>query len=188
MPRVYKQVARKDYPAFNIKKGDEYYSWAFRFGGERKSLTPSKRSQLTQSEFLQWYYDFVDGLELTNPDSIEDDVQSMISDIEEQVSELESRLENIPDQLREGPAATMIQERIDGLQSWADDLGSVDFSDLQAALDGDEDEEEQEAEEEKSEEKTEEGAETGVEETREEKIEAAMESLRDAIMGSDPGF
>ena len=31
MPRVSKQVARKDYPNAGIKKGDLYYKWKFRY-------------------------------------------------------------------------------------------------------------------------------------------------------------
>jgi hypothetical protein len=43
--------ARKAIPGTDIKKGDSYYWWKFRFGGKRTSKTAPKASQLTQSEF-----------------------------------------------------------------------------------------------------------------------------------------
>lgn len=50
MPRVKSQIARRDYPAQGIKKGERYYSWKFYRGRKRMSKTPPKQSELTQRE------------------------------------------------------------------------------------------------------------------------------------------
>jgi len=60
VPKVHKVKARKDYPQFGIKKGDEHYTWSVMYGPRNsrtfRQLTPPKPSQLTSSEFLIEYY------------------------------------------------------------------------------------------------------------------------------------
>lgn len=60
--------ARKDIPGTDIKAGESYYWWKFRFGGKHYSKTPPRRSQLTQSDFLGQLY------------AIEDEIQGLVAD------------------------------------------------------------------------------------------------------------
>ena len=56
MPRVEHRKAAKDYPNSNIKKGEKYYTWKFRFGGRRRQKERPLPEQLTQSGYLQEWY------------------------------------------------------------------------------------------------------------------------------------
>jgi hypothetical protein len=134
MPKVNKRVARKDYPEFGILKGEEYYNWAFNYGPKFKSKTPPTRSQLTQSSFLKNLYDIQDGLDKrfkdTTYDSFDSDLQELVDDITSLKDECENSLDNIPEQLREAPAGSTLQERIDALEEWISELEGVQIEEL----------------------------------------------------------
>lgn len=119
--------ARKDYPSFGIKKGDGYYMWSFRFGPTYKSLIAPRRSQLTRSGFLSSLYDLED--EINAASGIDEgQVEDWKSTLESMKEECESSLENMPDGLRESSSSgELLQERIDGLESWIADLENIDF-------------------------------------------------------------
>jgi len=128
MPKVYSQKANKDYPSIGVKKGDIYYKWAFRFGGEHKSAKYPRPSQLTQSK-MSGAYAAQEALE----DSLAaatciDDITSAISDacdaIRDVANEYEESLSNMPEGLQQGPTGEEIQEKVDGLYEWADQLES----------------------------------------------------------------
>lgn len=127
MARVHTvQKAAKDYPTQGIKKGDTYYWWKFRFGGKHKSKTYPKRSQLTQSAFLQSLYalqdDFV--FDTEDPGSSRDE---LVSEIENLRDECQSSLENMPEHLQESSdSGVMLQERIEALEGWISELEQVD--------------------------------------------------------------
>jgi hypothetical protein len=132
MPRVnFVKKARKDNPA--VKAGESYYWWKFRFGGKQYSKMPPARAQLTQSEFLSTLYDLEDGLSdrfahAASSDELETARDDLVSEIQELLDETKSRLENMPEHLQDtSDSGMMLQERIDGLQSWIDDLESVDL-------------------------------------------------------------
>lgn len=127
MARVHTiQKAAKDYPAQSIKKGDKYYWWKFRFGGKHKSKTCPKRSQLTQSTFLQSLYTLQDefSFDSEDPGSSRDE---LINEIENLRDECQSSLDNMPEHLQEtSDSGTMLQERIEALEAWKSDLEAVD--------------------------------------------------------------
>ena len=126
MPRVtHVKKARKDVPGSDIKKGESYYWWKFRFGGKRVSRTAPRRSQLTNSAHLGQLYDMEDAIgnyQLpVEPDDIEilvSDVQMFIDDMKSQVEELRDQaqesLDNMPEQLQGAPTGELLQSRIDG--------------------------------------------------------------------------
>jgi len=123
--------ARKDYPDNNIKKGDSYYWWSFRFGEKYKSKTAPSRSQLTQSSFLATLYDLEDGMSTRFIGAISEDlpssVEELISEIEQLKDECQDSLDNMPDHLQDSSESGMLlQERIDGLESWSSDLENID--------------------------------------------------------------
>jgi hypothetical protein len=128
---VYVKKARKDYPEAEIKKGEGYWKWSFRFGGVHKSKTKPSRSQLTQSSFLSTLYDIEDTIDdrfagLGEQEEIESALDDLIGDIESLRDEAEGSLDNMPEQLHDGDTGQMLQDRIEGLESWISDLSSVD--------------------------------------------------------------
>jgi len=131
MPQVtHVKHARRDYPKYGIKKGDSYYWWQFRFDSVlHMQLTPPTRGQLTQSSFLQELYEIEDGLGALSADkSLADEVPSFVDRINDLRSTCEDSLSNMPEQLQESSnAGQLLQERIDGLESWAGDLEGFDL-------------------------------------------------------------
>lgn len=129
--------ARKDNPEAGIKKGESYYWWKFRFGGKHYSKTPPKPSQLTGSEFWSQVLAVQEMLgELTEDgssrDDIRDAIQDAVSELENLKSETEDKLSNMPDSLQSSPTGELLQGRIDGLESFIDDLNGIDCEDQSA--------------------------------------------------------
>ena len=134
MPRVYHvKKARKDNPV--AKKGESYYWWKFAFGPKCFSKTRPKRSQLTQSEFLSWLYDFEDDFEarfkdIDDPQDLETAIEDACSEISEQRDMCQDNLDNMPDHLQDTSDAGMtLQERIDQLDDWENQLQSINIPD-----------------------------------------------------------
>jgi len=124
--------AQKDYPESGIKKGDSYWHWAFAFGPKYKSKTKPTRSQLTRSNFYQTLYAIEDALsdrfkEVTSADDIQSALDELISEIEELRDETQGSLDNMPSQLQDADSGQLLQERIEGLESWVSDLQGVDI-------------------------------------------------------------
>jgi len=55
MPKIVSSVARKDYPAEGIRKGQTYYSWKPYRGATQRSATYPRPSQLTNSKMKGVY-------------------------------------------------------------------------------------------------------------------------------------
>lgn len=125
------EKARKDYPAFWIKKWDSYYSWKFRYGGERKSLTYPTPRQLTQNWFTLSIYDIqdqIDWFEIENEEDFESQKEDIVNSIQELLDEQQERLDNMPEHLQESSSSgQLLQERIDWLQDILDELDGCDF-------------------------------------------------------------
>lgn len=123
--------ARKDYPEDEIKKGDSYWYWSFAFGPKYKSKTKPTRSQLTRSEFLSTLWAIEDDLderfkEMSSSEDIENAIEELKSEIEQLRDETQGKLDNMPEQLQYADSGQLLQERIEGLDSWISDLDSVD--------------------------------------------------------------
>jgi hypothetical protein len=129
MPRVhFVKKARKDVEGTEIKAGESYYWWAFRYGGKRTSKTPPRQSQLTQSEFWGAVY----GLqEREQPDfeSLNDTVDEIKSELEQLRDEQEEKKSNMPEGLQEGATGELLQNRYDSIESAIGDLENVDIPD-----------------------------------------------------------
>lgn len=119
MPRVQTQKARKDYPEQGIKKGDTYYSWKFRYGGEYKSKTPPKPSQLTQSKWAA-VYAAREMIEEWDERSSADDLATLISDAAGTVDECASEYEESAEAM--GGAGEQMREWAEQLQSLSSEL------------------------------------------------------------------
>jgi len=133
MPKLHHvKKARKDNEKYKIKRGDSYYWWQFAFGSKICSLTRPKRSQLTQSWFYGAIYDLEDEYQTLKPqnyldsdslDSLVEDIKGSLQEILEQCQE---SIENIPPNLEYSPSADILNDRVEGLEEWIDNLGSVE--------------------------------------------------------------
>lgn len=150
MPRVHQQKAAKDYPDHGIKKGDVYYSWSFRYGGEHKSRTYPRPSQLTQSK-LSTAYAAMEGLEDSLPsldtlEGIAEAARECAEEVRGVAEEYRDSRENMPEGLQDGPTGQECEEKADALEACADELESA--ADDVEALDADDFREEGDEEEE----------------------------------------
>lgn len=132
MPRVIKVVkSRKEckdsFTGEVIPVGSPYYWWQFMRSPKSISVKPPTKRQLTRSGFQLSMYDIEDAIEaLTASESIEEDVQAIIDSIQDLKSEVEDSLSNMPEQLQEADTGQLLQERIEALENWANELEGVD--------------------------------------------------------------
>jgi hypothetical protein len=127
MPRVHIQKAGKDYPNINVLKGTTYYWWKFRYGGKHRSATYPRPSQLTQSK-MSAAYAASEALEdaifnAVDAQVIADALGDASTEIEDVKTEYEESLENMVSQ--EGQIAEEIQEKIDGLEEWVQNIDAA---------------------------------------------------------------
>jgi len=148
MPKVHKvQRAQKPKPECDVKVGDTYYWWSNMVSGRgvrRCSKTYPTRSQLTMSEFWQDVYGIQDDMGRCSVETAEDltverdDWAQRARDV---AQETQDKLDNMPDSLRDGDVGTLMQERIEAMEAWADDIENVDIpdrDDFDEGEDGDE--------------------------------------------------
>lgn len=134
-----------------VEKGQTYYTWSFRFGGTHISLTPPRRSQLTQSSFLGQLYDIEDRIgDLTadDADGLKSEVDDIVSELENLKDETQSSKDNMPEGLQEGDTGQLLQERVDALENAISEFEALDLEydepdedDIRAELDPEEGEE-----------------------------------------------
>lgn len=126
MPKVhYVKKARKDYPG--IKKGQSYYWFKLYKRSKVRQLTRPKRWQLTGSYFLSEVWQLEDEYEFDFED-LETSVEELVNQLESLLDECEANFSNMPDSLQyESETGQMLEERIDGLTEWIDNLRSVDL-------------------------------------------------------------
>lgn len=116
-----------------VKKGQEYYSWKFRNSPAQISLTYPKPQQLTRSEFMITVYDIQDRLDsLAIPEGndasvLESEVEEICSEIETLRDETQEKLDNMPQQLQDADTGQLMQERIEALDEWKNNLESIDY-------------------------------------------------------------
>lgn len=109
-----------------IPKGSSYYWWKFRRGGKRYSLTPPRRSQLTQSAFYGALYDLQDTQNGATADTVVGDIETMKDRLESLKEDCESSLENLPDSLKESSVLNERIEWLDGVINEFDSFHGID--------------------------------------------------------------
>lgn len=109
-----------------IPKGSAYYWWKFRRGGKHFSLTPPRRSQLTQSAFYASLFDMQDTVVEATTDTIVGVVDGIKTDLEELKNECESNLENIPESMKE---SSILNERIEWLEGAIQEVEAIEVDD-----------------------------------------------------------
>lgn len=127
MARLHYRKARKDYPAYGIKRGDMYYFAQIKTGPRSsrtiRSLTKPIPSQLTSSEWAGWLGDMQ---EITFP-GIEDvdGLKQIAEEIREFGQEKQAKLDNMPEGLQQGDTGQLLEERAAGCEEWADAIESA---------------------------------------------------------------
>ena len=129
--------ARKDNPA--VSAGEPYFWWQHAFHARQYSKRHPKPSQLTLSEFMSEYLSIGEELEeaVGGVGGLED-LHQLITDYGERITELrdqtEEKYENMPEGPQMSETGELMQERIQGLEQWAEDLEQLDFEDEDAEL------------------------------------------------------
>lgn len=125
MPRVhFVKKAQKNYG--EIKKGQSYYWWKFRYADKSRSLTYPKPQQLTRSAFWSQIYDLQDELNgVDNKDALED----IVNRIRDLAVEQDEKRMNMPDQLQDIGSGETLMNRQEALDEWADELEELDIDD-----------------------------------------------------------
>ncbi len=117
MPRVYTQVARKDYPNQGIKAGQKYYKWQCYRGPIQKSKTYPKPWELTRSSFKSTLYQMQATQWVSSLEELGEQIEDVKSEAEMLMEEVQDSLDNMPEQLQESSDSGMLlQERIDGIE------------------------------------------------------------------------
>lgn len=136
MPRVtHVKKSLKPVPQLGLPAGSSYYWWKFKKGGKRYSLTPPKRSQLTQSAFYGALYDLQDDV-INSADasadlaSVRDSVVETLNEIMDQCQE---SLDNMPEGLQQGSVGELLQERVDAMQSAIDEFEGLELDEWEAS-------------------------------------------------------
>jgi hypothetical protein len=120
--------ARKAIKGTDIKPGDSYYWWKFRFGGKHCSKTRPRASQLTSSDKKSRAYAAAETLEdiKVDDDSTLDDLKSQLDDVASEVGEIAQEYrdskDNMPEALQESDVAQQCEENADALESWQTDI------------------------------------------------------------------
>ena len=110
-----------------IKVGDGYVWWQFYQGPLMRRCTKPEcqpdRKELVSSAFERSRMELEERLAaITEPWDVDD----IIADIEALKDECESSLDNMPEGLRESSdSGVLLQERMDALETWAEELGSA---------------------------------------------------------------
>jgi hypothetical protein len=148
MPKVLTITARKDYPDIGVKKGDTYYKWRIRTqrgGQEFKSKTYPRASQLTNSEYKSAAHQINEGLEdtLHGAEAMEDLREARdeaVSAAESLRDEQQEKLDNMPEQLQSSETGELLQNRIDALEAFIEELNNLDLDDFEAPEESEQDE------------------------------------------------
>jgi len=124
MPRVSSQKAAKDYPGINVKKGEIYFKWSFRYGGTRTSKTYPRASQLTQSKYSN-VYAALESLEDTCADETAafQDIVDAVVDAASQIHEVEEEYNEADEAM--GGHQGVNYERAEACQQCASDLDDL---------------------------------------------------------------
>jgi len=116
-----------------IPKGSTYYRGEINFGPTiiRCEKCGLKGYEVTTSDYVMRAGELVE--DWSNSYSADESgLDDIISAVEELRDELQDRLDNMPYQLQEADTGTLLQERIDGLDSAQSDLESIDIDSLYA--------------------------------------------------------
>lgn len=135
MPKVFTKVARKEYKCSltgkTIKPGDTYYEFSPYKQSARKCSRYPRQSELTQGKMSGAYrvQEIMEDYKLEGSEipanmlqEAKEDCSSWADEIREVANEYEESLNNMPDSLQQSSKGEEIQEKIDALNEWADEV------------------------------------------------------------------
>lgn len=122
-----------------IKPGDKYYEWKHNHAPvsrQHQEHGAPKQSELCTGK-MSGVYAAIEGAEADiaaarktdDPSGLADILTSCAESVNEVKDEYEQSKSNMPDSLQEGPTGELIQEKVDGLEQFADALESAASSD-----------------------------------------------------------
>lgn len=126
MPRVHYRKARKDYPANGIKKGDMYYFTKLKLqrgGMVKRSLTPFKPSQLTNSPYSSGTLAVGEGWDAGDKDGAA--MRDAAETLREIGTECQDGFDNMPEGLQQGDTGQLLENRASELEAKADELDGL---------------------------------------------------------------
>jgi len=140
-----------------IEPKEKYYHFKFRYGGKhyRCSAHFPRPSELTQSK-MSGVYAAIEGAEDSIAEiragkapltDLSSDLESTADEVESVRDEYQESLENMPEPLQGGPTGEEIQEKIDALETFAEELRSA-ASDIESDSSGETEPQEKETKEE----------------------------------------
>lgn len=127
MAKVLEQKARKEYICSKCKRtiniGEKYKKIVAMYRKPTIVCCDCKiaRSELTNSEYYSWLYDFQDNLSIETLG----DAEQALEEIQMQQEELQEKFDNIPEQLQDADAGCILQERIEGLEEACSELETL---------------------------------------------------------------
>jgi hypothetical protein len=126
MPRVTQRKARKDYPIEGIKKGDLYFYTALKLqrgGIVKRSLTPFKQSQLTNSPFKSGWYSTQEAWDASDRNS--GDMTETAEAFREIGAECQNSFDSMPEGLQQGDTGQLLGNRAEESERIADELDEL---------------------------------------------------------------
>ncbi len=126
MARPEQRKARKDYPQNGIKAGDLYWYVKLKLqrGGQvKRSLTPFKPSQLTNSGFKSAFLAAGEDWEASDKDA--DAMRSAAEAIRSAGEEAQGSFDNMPEGLQQGDTGQSLENRASECSRIADELDSL---------------------------------------------------------------
>lgn len=127
MARVHERIARKDYPADGIKKGDRYYTWKTRvavgksyIGRVHRSLT--RPTSTTGSAFVAALAEIQASFQGVED---ADGLRAIAEQVRELGQEEREKFDNMPEGLQQGDTGQLLEERAEGCDTWADEIESA---------------------------------------------------------------
>lgn len=134
MPRLnFVKSARKAIPDAGVAVGDSYYWWKNRAPGsvagfKRVSKTRPKPSQLVGSDFLRSAMELGEEMSEATPEDgtdLELYREQWRDQLEVLADEQDEKRQNMSEALQSSPTAELLEERAEGLRTWAQGLDSV---------------------------------------------------------------
>lgn len=126
MAKVEKRVARKDYPQNGIKAGDTYYYTKLKLqrgGMVKRSLTPFKPSQLTNSPFKSGWLAVQEDWEDSGKDG--EAIRAAADALTSLGETTRESFGNMPEGLQQGDTGQQLEARADACENAASELESL---------------------------------------------------------------
>ena len=125
MPKVYhKKRANKDYPQFNVWRGQEYWEWKFYGQKPQKSPRYPTRSQLTQSEYKKLAYDVYDD-KVNREIFSHEDMRAKADQLDEASALAQGQFDDMNENFQQSESAQAMEQAASDLSAAADQVRDI---------------------------------------------------------------